>query len=278
MNHPTVLKFPSPCAAGQGISDHELTVVIPAYNEKDRLPQTLDTLRDYLNDWGLNYRVVVADDGSRDGTATVAATFGPRFSTISLPRNQGKGAAVRAGVLSATGRVIAFTDADLPYALESLRAGYERVSSGNCRVAFGARDLKESGLRVRRRVLRRMASSIFGLLVKTFISRRITDTQAGLKVFDRDAAREIFSRTTIDGFAFDVEVAHLTERLGLSYRRIPVVLINERSSTLSLRRHTLPMLVDIFRIRFRALRGTYDLTRDHDQLRQPVESTKRAAA
>jgi dolichyl-phosphate beta-glucosyltransferase len=114
---PQILKLP-PRAP-----NHDLTLVIPAYNEETRLPRTLRQLREYLDQWGINYRVVVADDGSRDGTASVATEFGPRFSTLSLPQNRGKGAAVRAAMLSASGCVAAFTDADLPYALESLRAG-----------------------------------------------------------------------------------------------------------------------------------------------------------
>ena len=119
--------------------DHDLTLVIPAYNEEIRLPRTLSQLRDYLDQWGVNYRVVVVDDGSRDGTSGVATSFGPRFSTLTLAQNRGKGAAVRAGMLSAAGRIAAFTDADLPYALESLRAGYELIRGGHCQVAFGAR-------------------------------------------------------------------------------------------------------------------------------------------
>ena len=111
MSHsPQILKLPTRAP------DHDLTLVIPAYNEENRLPRTLRQLGEYLDQWGINYRVVVADDGSRDGTPQVASGFGPRFSTLSLPQNAGKGAAVRAGMLSGAGRVVAFTDADLPYA------------------------------------------------------------------------------------------------------------------------------------------------------------------
>ncbi len=213
--------------------DHDLTLVIPAYNEQNRLPRTLQQLRDYLDRWGINYRVVVADDGSRDETATVASSFGHRFSTLSLSQNRGKGAAVRAGMLSASGRVVAFTDADLPYALGSLRAGYELIRAGRCQVAFGARDLADSRRFVRRRTLRRAASAVFSQVVRLRISPDVTDTQAGLKLFSAEASRAIFSRTVIDGFAFDAEVVFLARHLHLNYQRIPVQLINEESSSLS---------------------------------------------
>jgi dolichyl-phosphate beta-glucosyltransferase len=237
--------------------DHDLTLVIPAYNEENRLPRTLRQLREYLDQWGINYRVVVADDGSRDGTPQVASGFGPRFSTLSLSQNAGKGAAVRAGMLSGSGRVVAFTDADLPYALKSLRAGYELIHSGQCQVAFGARDLEGSRQFVHRRVLRRAASAVFSQIVRFLISPDVTDTQAGLKLFSCEASQAIFSRTVIDGFAFDAEVVFLSRHLGLKYRRIPVALINEESSSLSIWRHTLPMLWEVFQIRLRGLRGSY---------------------
>jgi dolichyl-phosphate beta-glucosyltransferase len=248
---PQILKM-SPRAA-----DHDLTLVIPAYNEEVRLPRTLRHLREYLDQWGINYRVVVADDGSRDATASVAADFGPRFSTLSLAQNRGKGAAVRAAMLGATGRVAAFTDADLPYALESLRAGYELIRTGRCEVAFGARDLEGSRRFVHRRVLRVAASAVFSQVVRVMISPDVTDTQAGLKLFSSTASRAIFSRTVIDGFAFDAEIVYLARHLGLVYRRIPVVLINEESSSLSVWRHTLPMLREVIQIRLRGIRGAY---------------------
>lgn len=258
--------------------DHDLTLVIPAYNEEARLPRTLRQLREYLDRWGINYRVVVADDGSRDGTASIATGFGPRFSTLSLPQNRGKGAAVRAAMLGASGRVAAFTDADLPYALESLRAGYELIRGGQCQVAFGARDLEGSRRIVHRRALRRAASAVFSQIVRLLISPDVTDTQAGMKLFSAAASRAIFSRTTIDGFAFDAEVVFLARHLCLNYRRIPVVLINEESSSLSVWRHTLPMLWEVFQVRLRGLRGVYLAAASEVSVASPEPAEERKAA
>jgi dolichyl-phosphate beta-glucosyltransferase len=241
-------------------ADHDLTIIVPAYNEENRLPATLDGLRTYLDCWGIDYRVLVIDDGSHDGTSRLTAGLGQRFATVSQT-NAGKGAAVRNGMLRATGRVVAFTDADLPYDLDGVRAAYDAIDRAECDVGFGARDLRESAVLAPRRFLRTLATWVFRSIVAQLVSRQVTDTQCGLKVFSRIAALEIFSRTTIDGFAFDAEVVFLTHRLGLSFRRIPVTLVNEYGSTISLTRHALPMLLDVIRLRLRALRGEYEFKR-----------------
>jgi len=226
-------------------ADHDFSLIIPAYNEEERLPWTLAEVRRFLDASGIDYRVLVADDGSTDGTPHLARAMGPRFSTVSLPRNRGKGAAVRNAMLRATGRVMAFTDADLPFELESLHLAYDLVRSRQCEVVFGARDMAQSAHHARRKLSRTLATWLFREVVKRLVSHEVTDTQCGLKAFSRRAAHAVFSRLTLDGFSFDAEVVFLTQRLGLAFQRIPVNLVREYGSTLSLRRHTLPMLRDI---------------------------------
>jgi dolichyl-phosphate beta-glucosyltransferase len=232
-------------------ADHDLTVIVPAYNEEQRLPWTLAQLRATLDEWGVDYRVLVADDGSRDRTAELTDELGPRFSTLRLVPQGGKGRAVRTAMLRATGRVVAFTDADLPFRLTAMQEGFRWIREGNCAVVFGARDMEGSRNLAVRRLFRRLATFTFREIVRRLVSREITDTQCGLKLFSRQAALEIFARATIDGFAFDAEVVLLTHRLGLPFRRVPVTLVNEFSSTLSLRRNALPMLWDVMKLRWR---------------------------
>lgn len=226
-------------------SDHELTVLVPSYEEERRLPGTLAGLGEFLDGWGIDYRVVVVDDGSRDETARVSRQFGPRFSTLRLQQHAGKGAAVRQGMLAATGELVAFTDADLPYDLTALQTGCHWIRRGDCQVVFGARDLAGATCHVRRKLSRIVASAIFRQLVRLTISKEVSDTQCGLKIFSRSAAVEIFSRTTLDGFAFDAEVVLLCHRLNVPFRRIAVRLINEYSSSLSVSRHGWRMLRDV---------------------------------
>ncbi|MFN6105033.1 MAG: glycosyltransferase [Planctomycetaceae bacterium] len=240
--------------SGNSPIDHELTVVIPAYNEEQRLPQTLQGLQDYLSRWGVDYRVIVVDDGSSDGTSELVSDWGRYFSIVRQP-NGGKGSAVRRGMLQATGRIVAFPDADLPYDLDALRNGYDQIYDHSVEVVFGARDLRESTTTVSRRLGRQIAHEVFRQCMRVLVSREVGDTQCGLKIFGRRAAREVFSRCVINGFAFDAEVVYLTHALGLSFSRIPVTLVNEYASTISLSRHALPMLGDVLAMRWRALTG-----------------------
>jgi len=236
-------------------SDHDLTVIVPAYNEEKRLPGTLAELGKVLDAWNLDYRVLVADDASSDRTATLTAGLGKRFSTVSLSKHAGKGRAVRSAMLRATGRVLAFTDADLPYGLSALRGGYEKICSGQCDVVFGARDVAGSKSIAPRRLSRKLATAVFRWVVRYVVSREVTDTQCGLKLFSRRAALEIFSRATIDGFAFDTEVVFLCHHLGLPFQRIPVTLIHDYDSSLSVGRHAIPMLLEVVRLWLRSHRG-----------------------
>ena len=250
-------------------NDHELTLVIPAYNEAARLPRSLADAKEFLDEWGLDYRVLVIDDGSRDATSTLTSSCGSRFSTI-RQANAGKGAAVRRGMQAAQGRIIAFTDADLPYDLSSLRIAYEEIRSRKSAVVFGSRDMEGSACLVERRLLRTLASSVFRGIVCRLVSGQVTDTQCGLKVFSHRAAQLIFSRTVIDGFAFDAEVVYLTHLLKLPFRKVAVTLVNEYATTISLARNSIPMLLDVLRVRLRARRGEYHLdTADLEAL--PVE-------
>lgn len=250
---------PTPSSPSLAASDHDLTVVIPAYNEESRLPKTLSDAAAFLDDWGIDYRVIVVDDGSHDRTSELTPTLGWRFSTI-RQTNGGKGSAVRRGLLAATGRVVSFTDADLPYDLAALRTAYESVHMQQCDVVFGSRDINGSESLVERRFLRTLASSVFRSVVSILVSRQVRDTQCGLKIFSRQAARAIFSRTKIDGFAFDAEAVFLTHCLKLRFEKVPVTLVNEYSSTISLSRNAIPMLLDVLRVRWRAIRGEYHLS------------------
>ncbi len=250
------LKAPALFEADDGVVDHDLTLIIPAYNEESRLPKTLTDAKAYLDDWGINYRVLVVDDGSRDGTAELSSSFGRRFSTIRQP-NGGKGSAVRNGMLSATGRVIGFTDADLPYDLNALKSAYQTIAAGTRDVVFGSRTVEGAKSNVERQWMRTLASLIFRSFMSLLVSRQVTDTQCGLKVFSRRAARKIFSRATVNGFAFDAEVVYLTHLLNLSFEKVPVTLVNDYSTTISLTRNAIPMLMDVVGVRVHSLWNGY---------------------
>jgi dolichyl-phosphate beta-glucosyltransferase len=257
-------------------TDHELTVIIPAFNEEHRLPRTLASLARFLDSSRLDYRVLVADDGSTDQTPKLTRGLGWRFSTVSLPENRGKGCAVRNAMLSATGQVVAFTDADLPFELKSLTEGYQWITDRRCEVAFGTRHAAQSENHVSRRLGRTVATHAFQFLVRRVVSRDVSDSQCGLKIFSRRAAVEIFTRTEVDGFAFDTEVVMLAARLGLTHACLPVTLVNDQASTVSLWRHSLPMALDVVRARWRLGSGRIATTHNSNWGRLSV-SRRRVA-
>jgi dolichyl-phosphate beta-glucosyltransferase len=257
-------------------TDHELTVLIPAYNEQRRLGPTLAQLERFLDMTTIDYRILVVDDGSQDATAEFTRNRGSRLSTLRLPTHRGKGAAVRAGMLAATGAILAFTDADLPYDLHSLVHGYEYIRRGACKVVFGARDLGKVKDQASRRMSRRVSTALFRYFVSSLISGDVIDTQCGLKCFAREAALNIFSQTTVDGFAFDAEVVYLTNQLNIPYCRIPVSLVNEYSSTLSLRRHALPMVRDVLKIRYSGWKPVVKMVAQHTSVEPPMTSLRAA--
>jgi dolichyl-phosphate beta-glucosyltransferase len=253
----TILPLPA-FPAGRGSREpaaFDLSVVIPAYNEVRRLPATLDRLSTWTAALPWQVELIVVDDGSGDATVDLAVDHPCRCGVIRLLRNAGKGAAVRAGMLEARGRVVAFTDADLPYRMEALEHAYDSIEAGRAEVVYGARDLPESAAMVRRAAHRSLASAAYRLLMGMVISRQVRDTQCGLKAFSRHAAREVFQRVHTDGFAFDAEAILVARRLGLATALVPVVLVNEAGSTVSLRRHAPRMLRDIVRSKLRHARG-----------------------
>ena len=232
--------------------ERRLSVVVPAYGEEDRIGSTVARIESAVA--GLDAEVVVVDDGSPDGTAAAAEAAGARV--VRLPANRGKGAAVRAGVLDARGRTVAFTDADLAYDPAHLVALLERVEEG-WDVVVGNRWHRSSSADVQP-LLRRASSRLFNLLTATVLLGQWRDTQCGLKAFRADVARSLFERTRLDGFAFDVEVLHLVERDRWTLTEIPVTVAHDERSTVRVGADAVSMVRDLLRVRRWAAEGHYD--------------------
>jgi dolichyl-phosphate beta-glucosyltransferase len=243
-----------------------LTVVIPAYREAARIADTVARIREGLAPVAQdgNLEIVVVDDGSADGTAD-AARRGGADVVLEQEDNRGKGAAVRAGVLVASGRTVAFTDADLSYAPDQILRLLDQVEDG-WDVAVGTRKHVEARTLVRARRVRELTSRIFNTLTTAVLLGQYRDTQCGLKAFRSDVARLVFGRTKVDGFAFDVEVFHLAERYRLSLTEVAVDVVNFQASSMRVGIDALAMVRDLFRIRRWAGRGVYDLTPEEGQL------------
>lgn len=237
---------------------HRLTVVVPAYHEAERIGPTVERIRRELApviDPG-ELEVVVVDDGSADQTSEAAATGGAD-RVVTLATNRGKGAAVRAGVAVATGRTVAFTDADLAYPPAQLARLLQLVESG-WDIVVGSRHHEDTTTLAAAPPLRRIGGRVINAATRLVLDGAYADTQCGLKAFRSDVARTLFDRTRLDGFAFDIELFLLAERLGLSLVEVPVTVENTERSTIHVTRDAGRMLADLARVRFAARRGAYD--------------------
>ncbi len=237
----------------------DLTVVVPAYNESARISKTLQKIGDYLDGRPGRFEVIVADDGSRDGTPEVAAAArpdDPRLRVLALGRNQGKGAAVRAGVLAARGRRVLFSDADLSTPIEDLEA-LERALDEGATVAIGSRALRDSRVMVHQPWYRQTMGKGFNLLVQVLALPGIHDSQCGFKLFRHAEAQRLFAAQRLPGFSFDVEILFLAGKFGFRVAEVPVSWYDSPSSRVDPVRDSARMLLDLFRIRWDWLRGRY---------------------
>lgn len=239
-----------------------LSVVVPAYDEADRIAATVTALRTELGEIGGDggVEIVVVDDGSGDGTADAALTA-EADQVVTLPRNRGKGAAVRAGVLAARGRTVVFTDADLAYGPNQVVRILRTVEDG-WDVAIGDRRHPQTRTLVAPARLRAAGSRLVNLLVYVVLLGNFRDTQSGLKGFRSDVGRFIFSRTRIEGFAFDIEMLHMVERHGFSLAEVPVEVTNSTRSTVHPGRAVVTLVADIGRIRHWSATGMYEAEAD----------------
>jgi dolichyl-phosphate beta-glucosyltransferase len=229
-----------------------LSIVIPAYNEQDRLPRTVNETLQWCSSRDLDIELILADDGSQDQTLALAREFeknDKRVRALSCP-HRGKGATVRSGVLESRGRFVLFMDADgatsldeIPKLLAAVEGGYD--------VAIGSRVVRHPGeVEVKTSIHRRAIGRTFALLVNLFAVAGISDTQCGFKMFRRDAAMAIFSRQKLPSFAFDVEILFIARRLSLSISEIPVNWVAQPGSKVNLVADSSKMLWDILHIRW----------------------------
>lgn len=234
-----------------------LSVVVPAYNEADRIGATIEAIRSQLGAVlaPSDIELVVVDDGSSDGTSDAARVAGADM-VITVDPNAGKGAAVRAGMQQATGATRAFIDADLAYSPDQLLGLLAEVEAG-WDVVVGSRKHTSATTLVRAGRLREMGSRVVNLLTMVALLGRYRDTQCGLKAFHSSAAESIFSVTKIDRFAMDIEVLFLVERNGLSLIEVPVKVSNSERSSVRVVRDTARLLRDVFIIRWNAHQGLY---------------------
>lgn len=247
-----------------------LTVVVPAYNEGERIAETLFKIVEAIPE---DAEVIVVDDGSSDRTAEIAAGFGGSVSVLRLEENSGKGAALRRGVAASRGRTVVFTDADLATDLEAM----QRIIAGlrDADVAIGSRGLIESVV-VGDSVVRARLGRGFARLQRLILRIGIADTQCGFKAFRGQVARQLFAAGTVDRFAFDAELLFLADRLGYRVFEVPVSWRAASESKVRVVRDSINMLWDLFAIRLR-WRGVHVATANVNGRRAAAEPLAESA-
>jgi dolichyl-phosphate beta-glucosyltransferase len=231
----------------------ELSVVIPCYNEEQRLPRTIEQIERYFEGKGLSYELILVDDGSTDGTRLImdAAAERNRFVRVeALPRNRGKGRALAEGVAAARGTQILVTDADLSTPIEELEKLRPELEKG-AGVAIASRALRASRVEVSQPIYRVLMGKAFNLLVQAVLLPGIWDTQCGFKLFRADVAKEAFAGLTTDGFGYDPEVLYLAKKRGVRIAEVPVIWRNSSPTKVSPIKSSLDMFKHVVRVRFR---------------------------
>jgi dolichyl-phosphate beta-glucosyltransferase len=229
-----------------------LSILIPAYNEENRLPQTLRRVLDWTARGSFSFlEVIVVDDGSRDGTARVVEEFARDNKCLRLvrnPGNRGKGYAVRHGMLEAKGEWILYTDADLSAPIEELEKLCRAAREQDAAVAIGSRAVDRSLVEVHQPAFRELSGRCFNLVMRMVTGLPFRDTQCGFKLYRADAARKIFSLQKQEGFSFDVEDLLIAKKLGVRTVEVPVRWANVEGTKVRLSQGIMSFL-DLVKIR-----------------------------
>ncbi len=242
----------------------EISVIIPAYKEKERIGRTLLEVKEYFAQNQQSYEVLVVVDGSPDNTAEVARNYAtqlPHLRVIANEENRGKGYVVRQGLLAARGRWRLFMDADGSTSITHLTAFLAAAREGYD-VVIGSRDIAGAFVQVHQPRYKEIMGDMGNWLIRIVLGLwRFPDTQCGFKLLSADAAEAIASRMVVDRFGFDFEMIALAYHLGYRVKQLPVRWLNEEGSTVTLLGPNgyVQVMIDLFKTRWRLWTGAYDI-------------------
>lgn len=234
-----------------------LSIIIPAYNEEDRLPRTLPQVVHFIEAQDYGVEVIIVNNNSQDKTRQIAdklAAEKPYIYVVDEPR-QGKGAAVQTGILAGKGEYLFIADADLSMPIPEV-SKFLPPQIAPYDVAIGSREIK-GAKRFDEPHYRHFMGRVFNMIVRVLAVPGFHDTQAGFKCFHRDSVQEILKRQTIDGWAFDVELLFIAQKLGLTIVEVPINWHYRPNSRISPLRDSYNMLVEVWGIRQKGKRGEY---------------------
>lgn len=242
----------------------ELSIVIPAFNEEDRLGATIRQILEYVSGNDIRSELIVVDDGSTDDTADAAKEVVGEFpaqmgSVIRYERNRGKGYAVRTGLGAAQADIALFSDADLSTPIEELNKLIDPIRSGEYDITFGSRALDRSLIGTHQPWRREQGGKVFNFVVRLMTGMPFWDTQCGFKAFSMPKFRPLLDVMKIDRFGFDVEFLYVARLHGLRLMEIPVRWNNDDRSKVNVLRDSIRMFDEVRQIRRNARNGKYNV-------------------
>ena len=239
-------------------SAFQLSIIVPSFNEEVRLPASLQLIAAYVSSANRSTEVLVVDDGSKDRTAEVAASFADRIPNLRVLRNgenRGKGYSVRHGMQEARGEYVLFSDADLSAPIEEADKLLSALRQYD--IAIGSRAMNRDLIDVHESLFREFAGIIFNRIVRIVLWLPFVDTQCGFKAFRREPCRIIFEQQRIERFGFDPELLYLARHHGLKATEIPVRWSHSPATKINMMRDSIQMFIDVFTIRWNSLLGRY---------------------
>lgn len=230
-----------------------ISIIIPAFNEEDRIGRSLEKLTAFLKNRTEKFEVIVVDDASTDNTKQIAESFSdkiPNFKVLRLEKSPfaGKGLAVNKGVLASNGDIVLFTDADFSTPIEDIDKLLEKLNSGYD-IAIGSRAIDRSLVKQRQNILREYIGRTGNILIQNLVIKGIVDTQCGFKAFKMPACKSLFESERIFDFGFDVELLYLAKKRGLKIAEVPTVWYNDPRSTVHPVKDSIAVFVDLLKIR-----------------------------
>jgi dolichyl-phosphate beta-glucosyltransferase len=235
------------------------SIVIPAYNEAQRIGATLERALTYSAERGWDVEILVVNDGSTDATAEMVrdlARKNPALRLLENPGNRGKGYSVRNGMLHAQGEVLLFSDADFSSPIEEAEKLFAAIAAG-ADIAIGSRWLRTELQTRKQPIYRQLYGRLFNLALRLVLGLNFKDTQCGFKAFSRRAANEIFPLQNVERWGFDPELLYLAKKFDLKTVEVPVTWAHRDGTRLSPLRDGLQMLVEMFKIRWNSWSGKY---------------------
>ena len=229
-----------------------LSIIIPAYNEENRIGNSLRKIFRYLKEQDHDFEIIVIDDGSNDKTLNLLTEYSQEFPNLIVLKNEinyGKGYSVKRGILKSRGDIVLYADADLSTPIEEMEKLLNWLDKGY-QISIGSRDLPGSKIKKHQAWYREFMGRAFNKIIRIILDLDFRDTQCGFKCFKRSAALEVFNSMKLDGFSFDVEILFIAKKRGFKVKEVPVTWYDSPESKVKIIRDSSIMLWDVLKLRF----------------------------